>query len=201
MNKRLLKYICKQISGSGASRVPECIPNSGWTRVVTGTVFEGRVASTGYFSLGFTLIELLVVVAVIGVVAGFVLAAAGGVQKKAAQDQAKAEIKMISVALENFKGSTGAYPTNTGNFSTNFYASLTNLLAWRTNQISGTGTNLALLDPYGYPYRYRSPTRSSTAMLTDSFEVWSVGANGRSDFDSGATNAGTNSLDDITSWQ
>ena len=155
----------------------------------------------GKWVVGFTLIELMVVVAVIGIVAGIVLAAAGGVQKKAARDQAKAEIKMICVALENFKSSTGAYPTNTGNFSTNFYANLTNLLAWKTNQISGTGSNLALLDPYGYPYRYRSPAQSSTSMLTDSFEIWSVGANGKSDFDSGATNAGANSLDDITSWK
>jgi len=151
--------------------------------------------------VAFTLVELMIVVAVIGVVAGIVLAAAGGVQKKAARDQAKAEIKMICVALESFKSSTGSYPSNSGNFSTNFYANLTNLLAWKTNQISGTGTNLALLDPYGHAYRYRSPARSSTSMLTDSFELWSPGANGRSDFDSGATNAGTNSLDDITSWQ
>lgn len=152
-------------------------------------------------SKSFTLVELMVVVAVIGIVAGIVLAAAGGVQKKAARDQAKAEINMISVAMEGFKTANGTYPTNSGNFSTNFYVHLTNFLAFKTNQITGTGTNLMLLDPYGYPYRYRSPARSSTSMLTDSFEIWSPGANGRSDFDSGATNAGTNSLDDITSWQ
>ena len=149
----------------------------------------------------FTLVEILAVVTVIGVIAGIVLAAAGGVQKKAARDQTKAEISMISVAVERFKSATGAYPTSSGNFSTNFYANLTNLLAWKTNQITGTGTNLALLDPYGSPYRYRSPARISTSMLTESFDIWSAGANGRSDFDSGATNAGTNSLDDITSWQ
>ena len=153
------------------------------------------------FKAAFTLVELMVVVAVIAILAGIVLAAAGAAQKKAARDQAKAEVKMICVALENYKGAAGAYPTHTGNFSTNFYANLTNLISWKTNQITGTGTNVALLDPYGYPYRYRSPARSSTSMLEDSFEVWSVGANGRSDFDSGATNAGTNSLDDITSWQ
>ena len=66
------------------------VPVSAWTRVVPRTGFESRVASTGYFGLGFTMIELLVVVAVIGVVAGFVLAAVGGVQKKAAKEQTKA---------------------------------------------------------------------------------------------------------------
>lgn len=150
---------------------------------------------------GFTLVELMIVVAVIGILAGIVLAAAGGAQKKAARDQTKAEIKTICVALENFKASTGAYPTNTGNYSTTFYASLTNILTFKTNQITGSGANLSLLDPYGYPYRYRSPAQSSSSMLSESFEVWSAGPNGKSDFDSGATNAGTNSLDDITSWQ
>ncbi len=149
---------------------------------------------------GFTLVEILVVVAVIGILAGIVLAAAGGVQKKAARDRAKAEIRTISVAVENFKGATGAYPTNSGNFSTNFYASLTNFLTLRSSQISGSGTNQAILDPYGFPYRYRSPAVSGTTMLTESFEVWSVGANGRSDFDTNARTRGTNSLDDITSW-
>jgi len=152
-------------------------------------------------SKAFTLVEILVVVAVIGILAGIVLAAAGGVQKKAARDRAKAEINMICVAVENFKTATGAYPSNSGNFSTNFYANLTNFISFKTNQITGIDTNLALLDPYGSPYRYRSPARSSTTMLTDSFEIWSAGANQKSDFDSGATNAGTNSLDDITSWQ
>ena len=149
----------------------------------------------------FTLVEIMVVVAVIGILAGIVLAAAGGVQKKAARDQTKAEIKTIGVALERFKTTHGAYPAMSGNFSTNFYASLTNFLSWRTNQIRGTGTSLAILDPYGSPYRYRSPAVSSSSMLADSFEVWSAGPNARSDYDSGATNAGTNSLDDLTSWQ
>lgn len=149
----------------------------------------------------FTLVEVMVTVVVIGVIAGIVLAAAGGVQKKAARDQTKAEIKMICVALEGFKATTGAYPAMSGNFSTNFYANLTNFLSWKTNQIRGTGTNLAILDPYGNAYRYRSPPVSSTTMLSDSFEVWSAGPNARSDFDSGATSAGTNSLDDLTSWQ
>ena len=149
----------------------------------------------------FTLVEVMVTVVVIGVIAGIVLAAAGGVQKKAARDQTKAEIKMICVALESFKANHGAYPAMSGNFSTNFYASLTNFLSWKTNQIRGIGTNQAILDPYGNAYRYRSPAVSSTTMLDDSFEVWSAGPNGRSDYDSGLKNAGANSLDDLTSWQ
>lgn len=146
------------------------------------------------------MVEIMVVVAVIGILAGIVLAAAGGVQKKAARDQAKAEIKTICVALENFRGANGFYPSNSGNFSTNFYSSLTNFLTLRTNQISGSGTNRVILDPYGYPYRYRSPAASGTTMLSESFEIWSAGANGKSDFDTNARSRGTNSFDDVTSW-
>jgi type II secretion system protein G len=164
-----------------------------------------RSAEKGTASIAFTLVELLVVVAVIGILAGLVLAAAGAVQKKAARDQAKADIKMIASACEDYKARTGQYPKPSN--LTNFYFLLTNLLTMKTNQVTGSTTNLMILDPYGYPYRYRSPARSSAAVsmvheVNDAgFEIWSAGANGRSDFDSGASRAGTNSLDDITSWQ
>ena len=167
-----------------------------------GIKVDHRETKRGWSEGGaFTLVELMIVVAVIGIVAGIVLAAAGGVQKKAARDQTKAEIKMISVALESFKSMNGVYPTNTNRFSTNFYAHLTNLLAWKTNQITGTGTNLAILDPYGSAYRYRSPAQASTTMLSDSFEIWSTGPNYQSDYDNGATNPTRWSFDDITSWE
>lgn len=152
-------------------------------------------------SIAFTLVELMVVVVVIGIIAGIVLAAAGGVQKKAARDQTKAEIRMICVALESYKATHGTYPTHTGSFTTNFYANLTNFLSWKTNQIRGTGATAAILDPYNNAYRYRSPSLSSTTMLSDSFEVWSPGPNMKSNYDTGATSAGADSLDDLTSWQ
>ena len=63
----------------------------------------------------FTLVELMVVVAVIGLIAGIVLAAAGGVQKKAARDQAKAEIKTILVGLERFRAANSGYPVPSPN--------------------------------------------------------------------------------------
>jgi type II secretion system protein G len=151
----------------------------------------------------FTIIELLGVVGVIGIVAGIVLAAAGGVQKKAARDQAKAEIQTYAVALEKYRADFGAYPgaTNLSQMTNTLHRSLTNYVAFRTNQLSGSGTNIALLDPYGYPYRYRSPAVASTTMLSESFEIFSVGANGQSSLDSGAGIAGDKKdLDDIKSW-
>lgn len=155
-------------------------------------------------SRAFTLVEIMVVVAVIGILAGIVLAAAGGVQKKAARDQTKAEIKTILVGLERFRAANGAYPVPAQNPSaTSLYTNLTNFMNFRTNQISGQ----QVLDPYGYPYWYRLVTNATssgagaTSMLSEAVEVWSVGPNGRS----GLTNAqpirsDTNNVDDLTSW-
>lgn len=164
------------------------------------------VSGCGQWGLGrseaFTLVELMMVVAVIGVIAGIVLAAAGGVQKKAARDQARAEIKMFGVALERYRANTGEYPQSTNPARNILFASLTNFMNFNSNNLSGSGTNTLVLDPYGNPYWYRSPARVNTTMARDSFEIWSVGANGRSGLTNGAPNlSDTNNVDDITSWQ
>lgn len=152
---------------------------------------------------GFTLVELLVVVAVIGVIAGIVMAAAGGVQKKAARDQTKAEIKSILVALERYRASNGGYPVLNQPSSSALYTNLTNFMTFRTNQIS----SMQVLDPYGYPYWYRLVTNSADSgagtinMTSESVEVWSVGPNGKSGFTNNTPNrSDTNNVDDITSW-
>lgn len=153
----------------------------------------------------FTLVELMIVVAVIGVIAGIVLAAAGGVQKKAARDQTRTEIKSLMVGLERFRSDFGYYPTNDGSPSTlGLYTNLTNYTTFKTNQV----TNNQILDPYGYPYWYRlvpagqASGSGATSMMDFTPEIWSVGANGRS----GLTNRTPNpndsfNRDDITSWQ
>lgn len=153
----------------------------------------------------FTLVELMIVVAVIGVIAGIVLAAAGGVQKKAARDQTRTEIKSLMVGLERFRSDLGYYPTNNGTpTSTGLFVNLTNYATFKTNQV----TTNQILDPYGYPYWYRlvpagqASGSGATSMMDFTPEIWSVGPNGRS----GLTNASPNAndpfnRDDITSWQ
>ena len=141
----------------------------------------------------FTLIEMMVVVAVIAILAGLVLAAAGGVQKKAARDQAKAEIRMMSVALERYRTAFGAYPAG-ANSTIVLLASLTNFMTFRSNQVSDN----RVLDPYGRAYFYSSPgTNGGQSMLEagERFEIWSAGPDGIS----AHTNATTR--DDLTSWQ
>lgn len=152
----------------------------------------------------FTLVELMVVVAVIGLLAGIVIAVAGGAQKKAARDQTKAEIKTIVVGLERFRAERGGYPLGPQNpSSTALFTNLTNYMTFRTNQISGQ----QVLDPYGYAYWYRLVTNSSgsgaaaSSMMSESVEVWSVGPNGKSGYTNSSPNrTDTNNLDDIVSW-
>ena len=166
-----------------------------------GTCMQtGKVRRNG----AFTLVELMVVVAVIGLIAGIVLAAAGGVQKKAARDQAKAEIKTIMVGLERYRAANGFYPVPSQNpSSSSLYSNLMNYVPFRTNSVSGQ----QILDPYGYPYWYRLVTNSTDAgaatlsMASESVEVWSVGPNGKSGFTNAVPNrTDTNNVDDLTSW-
>jgi len=150
------------------------------------------------FLKAFTLVEIMVVVAVIGIIAGFVLAAAGGVQKKAARDQAKAEIKTMTIALERYKTDRVTYPGSTNPSRTALFTNLTNYMTFKTSQV----TNNQVLDPYGYPYWYRSPAGAANTMLSESFEIWSTGPNGKSGLTNQTPNlTDTNNLDDITSWQ
>ena len=60
---------------------------------------------------GFTLIELLVVIAILGVLAGVVVFAVGGVSDTAKSKACQTEKKTTETALEAYKADTGAYPT------------------------------------------------------------------------------------------
>jgi len=139
---------------------------------------------------GFTLVEILATVTVIGILAGIVLAAAGGVQKKAARDQAKTEIKTMCVAMERYKTDNGAFPREATSKTNVLYGYLTNYMTFRENQISRSGTNVFVVDPYGRAYYYVSPPTNRSRMVMDGFEIWSLGAK---------PNA-SDSNDDIGSW-
>jgi general secretion pathway protein G len=60
---------------------------------------------------GFTLIELLVVIAILGVLAGVVVFAVGGVSDTAKEKACQTEKKTTETALEAYKADLGAYPT------------------------------------------------------------------------------------------
>ena len=94
---------------------------------------------------GFTLIELMVVIGVIAILAGFVLAAMGGANQKAARDRTKAEIAAMVNALEAYKSQNGSYPDPASN-NTVPYLPIRGYLA--TDRID-VGTNDVPVDPFG----------------------------------------------------
>jgi len=71
---------------------------------------------------GFTLIELLVVIAILGILAGVVVFAVGGITDRGKNSACKSEVSTVQTAVEAFYAKTGAYPTGTG------YASLNSAL-------------------------------------------------------------------------
>jgi general secretion pathway protein G len=60
---------------------------------------------------GFTLIELLMVIVILGVLAGIVVFAVGGLTERGQTAACKADQKTVATAVEAFYATTGAYPT------------------------------------------------------------------------------------------
>lgn len=118
---------------------------------------------------GFTLIELLAVIAIVSILAAISLKLASGARTGAMQDTARAELAVLSGALEDYKRLYKSYPlTDT---STEFLAALsgeagpTGVAVSRRPFVSLSGLNLldndpaasgnALVDPWEQPYVYQ----------------------------------------------
>jgi general secretion pathway protein G len=61
---------------------------------------------------GFTLIELMIVIVILGVLAGIVIFAVGGVTDKGDVAACKSDVKTLSVGVEAYKAKNGVYPAN-----------------------------------------------------------------------------------------
>jgi general secretion pathway protein G len=59
---------------------------------------------------GFTLIELLIVIVILGVLAGIVVFAVGGVTDRGQTAACKADLKTVSTAVEAYRAGHPAYP-------------------------------------------------------------------------------------------
>jgi len=87
---------------------------------------------------GFTLIELLMVIAIIGVLAAITFGISTGVRNTQARAKAKAELAVISQAIEQFKARYGDYPWHdSGGSNTNQML----LFALTGRMTMGTDTN------------------------------------------------------------
>jgi general secretion pathway protein G len=130
---------------------------------------------------GFTLLELLVVVAIIGVLVGYVAPRYFSQVGKSEVTAVRAQIDGFEKALDTYRLDTGHYPTTE--------QGLNALVARPPSEPKWNGPYLRKavpLDPWGNPYRYKSPAERGE------YEILSLGKDGQP--------GGTGESADITSY-
>lgn len=118
---------------------------------------------------GFSLIELLIVALIVALLAGYVGPKLWGESNK--DDKAKIalnEMKVISAALERYQLDTGRYPTTDQGLQA--LISNINEPGWHGPYLSKEDA----IDPWGYPYIYRSPGPKG-----QKYKLLSLGADGK----------------------
>jgi prepilin-type N-terminal cleavage/methylation domain-containing protein len=78
---------------------------------------------------GFTLIELLVVIAILGILAGVVVFAVGGITNRGKNSACMTEVRTIRTALEATYAKTGSYPAAAATDSQAATAAALNVMA------------------------------------------------------------------------
>jgi len=169
---------------------------------------------------GFTLIELLIVIAIVGVLAGLVMVAVTGAQKKAVEAVAKTMISNLNNALQSYYDDVGFYPP--GN-AENDEGNINMVLALFDPSASDGGkggpnspyyefkdkdlmssqyspTFKVLVDPWNKPWRYVR-SRDDSGNLKEgahsrNYDLWSCGPN--MEDDKGENDK--HEKDDIANW-
>ena len=93
---------------------------------------------------GFTLIELLIVIVILGVLAGIVVFAVGGINDRGEAAACQADVKTVEVATEAFYAKNGAYPANLTALKT---AGLLRSDVLKTGVTLGAGTGVVTPGP------------------------------------------------------
>lgn len=126
----------------------------------------------------FTLIELLLVLVILGVLAAIVVPKLAGRSEDAKLKAAKAEISILSGALDTFEIDNGRYPSTDEGLRA-LVEQPANVENWRAYLKGGIP-----VDQWKHPYVYVYPGTNNT----DSFDLYSLGPDGRE------------GGDDITNW-
>jgi general secretion pathway protein G len=132
---------------------------------------------------GFTLIELLIVMVIIGLLAAFVVPKLIGRVGESKLTAAKAQIELISTAIEIYRLDTGKYPSQeTGLQSLNTKPD--DVRNWKGPYMK---KDKAPKDPWGADYMYRYPGTHGD------YDLVSYGADG--------SEGGSGDNKDIASWE
>jgi len=133
---------------------------------------------------GFTLIEMLVVVAIIAVLAAVVAPEVFRNVGDANTNAAKSQIEMLSLALDQYRLDSHAYPSTEQGLAALRTAPPGAGPAWRGPYLRRP----VPADPWGRPYAYLSPGRANPT----GYDLWSLGRDGRE--------GGEGEDADLTSW-
>jgi general secretion pathway protein G len=130
---------------------------------------------------GFTLLELLVVLVILGLLVGIVAPRFFGQVGKSEMKVAKAQIKALEDALDQYRLDVGHYPaTDQGLAALN--AQPTGEARWQGPYLKKAVPN----DPWGSPYQYLSPGEHGEV------DLYSLGKDGQP--------GGTGEAADIANW-
>lgn len=134
-------------------------------------------------SNGFTLIELLIVMVIIGLLAAFVVPKFIGRVGESKQITTKAQIELLSTALEIYRLDTGKYPAQGEGLKAliNKSGEVNN---WKGPYLR---KNIIPKDPWGAEYVYKHPGEHGD------YDILSYGADGNE--------GGTDEDADVVSWE
>jgi general secretion pathway protein G len=147
----------------------------------TRLAYIHRDARNTHGNHGFTLLELLVVLVILGLLVGVVAPRFFGQVGKSEMKVAKAQIKALEDALDQYRLDVGRYPASEQGLAA-LSTQPTGESRWQGPYLKKAVPN----DPWGNPYQYRSPGEHGE------LDLYSLGKDGQP--------GGSGEAADITNW-
>jgi general secretion pathway protein G len=141
----------------------------------------GRIAHSRRSARGFTLLELLVVLVILGLLVGYVAPRFFGQVGKSEVKVAKAQIRALEDALDQYRLDLGHYPTTEQGLAA-LNTQPTGEARWQGPYLKKALPN----DPWGNPYQYRVPGEHGDV------DLYSLGKDGQP--------GGSGEAADLTNW-